>query len=115
MRSDGSQRLRARRERHRQRHLVVRVGVALSGFLLLFGGVLMLVLPGPGIVVAALGLGLLALEFAWAERALGQALSRTARAQEQARRLSVRRRLYALAFALAAACLLVAALLSGLL
>jgi hypothetical protein len=58
--------------RHRQRPLVVRVASALVGFLLLVGGLLLMVLPGPGIPLVAAGLGLLALEFSWAERALRQ-------------------------------------------
>jgi tellurite resistance protein TerC len=36
-------------------------------------GVALLVLPGPGIVVIAGGLGILALEFAWAKRWLRRA------------------------------------------
>ncbi len=63
-------RLRARRERHRQRHVAVRFGVAVGGFVVVLAGIAMLVLPGPGLVVIAAGLALLALEFAWAERTL---------------------------------------------
>jgi hypothetical protein len=50
--------------------MIVRVSTALAGFGLLFGGLLLMVLPGPGIPLVAAGLGLLALEFSWAERAL---------------------------------------------
>jgi uncharacterized protein (TIGR02611 family) len=38
------------------------------GFTLLFLGVIMLVTPGPGIVVIGFGLALLAAEFVWARR-----------------------------------------------
>ena len=38
----------------------------ITGFTLLVGGVLLLVLPGPGLLIIALGLALLAGEFAWA-------------------------------------------------
>jgi hypothetical protein len=48
--------------------------VALGGFATLLGGLALLVLPGPGIPLVVLGLGLLALEFAWAEAALGRVL-----------------------------------------
>lgn len=63
----------------RVRSLVTRVGVTVVGPLLVLAGIAMTVLPGPGLVVAALGLGLLALEYEWARRALrltGRWLSR---------------------------------------
>ena len=41
-----------------------------TGVLLLAAGTLMLVLPGPGVLVILIGLALLATEFAWARRAL---------------------------------------------
>lgn len=41
-----------------------------AGFTLLVAGTLMIVLPGPGWVTIALGLALLAPDFAWARRAL---------------------------------------------
>jgi uncharacterized protein (TIGR02611 family) len=41
-----------------------------TGFTLLMAGVLMLVLPGPGLVTIAIGLALLAGEFLWAKRLL---------------------------------------------
>ena len=68
------ERLRERRARHRQRPLVVRILFALGGFAALLAGLALLVLPGPGIPLVAVGLGLLALEFRWAERALARAL-----------------------------------------
>jgi hypothetical protein len=72
-------RLRERRIKHRQRHLVVRILVMLGGFTSLAGGLALLVLPGPGIPLVVVGLGLLALEFAWAERALTKALEQAKR------------------------------------
>jgi len=68
------ERLRERRARHRQRPLVVRALFALGGFATLLAGLALLVLPGPGIPLVVVGLGLLALEFRWAERALARAL-----------------------------------------
>ncbi|HEY7286515.1 MAG TPA: PGPGW domain-containing protein [Vicinamibacterales bacterium] len=41
-----------------------------AGFALLIAGTAMIVLPGPGWVTIALGLALLAPDFAWARRAL---------------------------------------------
>ncbi|WP_457206489.1 PGPGW domain-containing protein [Nocardioides sp. P5_C9_2] len=52
------------------RAVVVKVGVSIVGPLLLVAGVAMLVLPGPGLVVMALGAALLALEYEWARRVL---------------------------------------------
>ncbi len=42
--------------------------VAVVGFLLLAVGAALLVLPGPGLLVIAAGIAVLALEFPWAER-----------------------------------------------
>jgi uncharacterized protein (TIGR02611 family) len=57
--------------RGRGRALLVRIGVTLVGPLLVLAGIAMTVLPGPGLVVVALGLALLALEYEWARRTLG--------------------------------------------
>jgi hypothetical protein len=78
-------RLRERRARHRQRHLVVRALVVLGGFGALLGGLALLVLPGPGIPLVVVGLGLLALEFRWAEAALAKALVQARRVQPRTR------------------------------
>lgn len=47
-----------------------KVGVALVGFPLLILGLILIPLPGPGLLVSALGLAVLSLEFEWAERHL---------------------------------------------
>jgi uncharacterized protein (TIGR02611 family) len=47
---------------------VRRVFLIIAGFTLLLAGVVMLVTPGPGMLVTFLGLGLLAAEFVWARR-----------------------------------------------
>jgi uncharacterized protein (TIGR02611 family) len=67
-------RLRQSRDRHRARPLIVRVLMILVGFTLLLAGVAMLVLPGPAFVVIPVGLALLSLEFAWAEKLLERAI-----------------------------------------
>jgi len=53
------------------RAVVGKVGVSVLGPLVIAVGVAMLVLPGPGLVVMALGAALLALEYDWARRLLG--------------------------------------------
>jgi hypothetical protein len=40
-----------------------RIGIAIAGGAVIAAGAAMLVLPGPGLVVIALGLGILSLEF----------------------------------------------------
>jgi uncharacterized protein (TIGR02611 family) len=61
------------------RSLLIKAGVTLVGPIMVLAGVAMTVLPGPGLVVVALGLALLALEYEWARHALrlmGRWLSR---------------------------------------
>lgn len=77
------ERVRARRDRHRERNRIYRAVFAVAGFLVLAAGIVMLVTPGPGIPVIILGLGMLALEFAWAERWLERLLTRAERAVDQ--------------------------------
>ncbi|MEO7773812.1 MAG: PGPGW domain-containing protein [Steroidobacteraceae bacterium] len=66
-----------------------RIGIAIGGGVVVFLGVCMLVLPGPGIVVIALGLGILSLEFAAPRRWL--VLAR-AKANEVADKVRERRK-----------------------
>ena len=77
------ERVRARRERHKERSRLYRLGFALLGFVVCAAGVVMLVTPGPGIPVLIVGLAMLALEFAWAERWLERILDRAELAVEQ--------------------------------
>lgn len=60
-----------------------RVVVSVVGFALLGAGLVMLVLPGPGIVVAVAGLVVLATEFVWARRLLDRTRHRAADAAAQ--------------------------------
>jgi uncharacterized protein (TIGR02611 family) len=50
-----------------------RIAVTVVGFAVLLAGVIMMVTPGPGVLVIVLGLAILASEWAWAERALDRA------------------------------------------
>ena len=77
---------RERRERHRERHRVVRVAVGIAGFVIVLVGLALIPLPGPGLLVAAVGLALLALEFAWAERFLERTVERMAQGAEAVQR-----------------------------
>ena len=65
---------------------VRRIIVFLIGSTILVAGVLMLVLPGPGIVVIIVGLAILATEFAWANRLLTHARDRAARVAAKLRK-----------------------------
>ena len=75
-RSPLIERVRARQQRHRQRSFFIRVPFAVAGFAVLLLGVIMLFTPGPGWALIIFGLGLLALEFAWAERLLERVLNK---------------------------------------
>lgn len=50
-----------------------RVGVMVVGFALLAGGLVMMVTPGPGLLLIIAGLAVLATEFAWAQAMLDRA------------------------------------------
>ena len=70
------ERLREQRLRHLQRSRFIRVPFVLVGFTIVLVGLALLVLPGPGLLVIAVGFAMLALEFAWAERVLESTLER---------------------------------------
>lgn len=84
------ERLRERRRRHKQRHLLVRIGVGLVGVILVLGGLLLSLpgVPGPGLVLVGIGVGVLALEFDRAERVLESLLKRIDDARDRADRAS---------------------------
>jgi uncharacterized protein (TIGR02611 family) len=50
-----------------------RIAVTVVGFSVLIAGIVMMVTPGPGVLVILAGLAILASEWAWAERALDRA------------------------------------------
>ncbi len=50
-----------------------RIAITVAGFALLIAGGIMMVTPGPGVLVILGGLAILASEYAWAERALDKA------------------------------------------
>lgn len=61
-----------------------RIGVFLAGTTLLVVGVILLVLPGPGWAMIALGLIVLASEYMWAQRLLHPIRSKMAQAKAKA-------------------------------
>jgi uncharacterized protein (TIGR02611 family) len=76
--------LEARRAIHRGRHPLYRVGFGFAGFIVTVVGTIMLVTPGPAFVLIPIGLAMLSMEFAWAERLLHKSLEQAAIAQEKA-------------------------------
>lgn len=79
------ERLRAQRETHKDRNLILRLGLVVVGFTVLFAGIAMLVLPGPALAVIPIGLAILSLEFAWAARLLEVALEQAEKAKTTAK------------------------------
>jgi uncharacterized protein (TIGR02611 family) len=87
--------VRRHRERHRERNRIVRVAVATFGFLVVLTGVVLSLplVPGPGVLVIAVGLAILALEFAWAERLLERTVEKLEQAGRTVNRASRTRQL----------------------
>jgi len=77
--------LRRRKERHKQRSKVYRVPFAMVGVLIIVAGLALSVpgIPGPGLLVIAVGLGMLALEFDRAERLFERILDAVEDARER--------------------------------
>lgn len=69
-----------------------RVGVTVAGFAVLAAGIVMMVTPGPGILLIVAGLAILGTEYAWARRALHEAKRRAGEVAKVARRRWWRRR-----------------------
>lgn len=83
-------RVRERRDTHKQRGRFYRVAFGVLGFAVLISGIVVSLpfVPGPGLLLIAIGLGMLALEFAWAERLLERVLNQFEEAGERAARAS---------------------------
>jgi uncharacterized protein (TIGR02611 family) len=63
---------------------VKRYAVTIVGFGVLAIGALLLVLPGPGLLLIVVGLAILATEYVWARRLMGRAKKEAKRIQEAA-------------------------------
>jgi uncharacterized protein (TIGR02611 family) len=90
------ERLHAKREQHLQRSKFVRAIYVVAGFTILLAGVVMLVTPGPAFVVIPIGLGILSLEFAWAEAMLERAIREGEKARRKAAGTTTTQRLLTL-------------------
>ncbi len=102
------ERLRAQRERHLQRPKPIRLLYIVAGFTILLAGIVMLLAPGPAFVVIPVGLAVLSLEFAWAERLLDTAIEKGEAAKRKAASTTMRERVLTLiAGALACAAIVV--------
>jgi uncharacterized protein (TIGR02611 family) len=73
---ESIRRLRERKERHRQRGKLYRISFAAIGIVIILLGVVLIPLPGPGWLIVAIGVGMLALEFDRMERLLERILDR---------------------------------------
>jgi uncharacterized protein (TIGR02611 family) len=94
----GRRPARARGRLHRRLHanpalaLTTKIVVTTVGVLVLLGGAVMLVTPGPGIVGVALGLGILATEYEWAHRWLEKVRDKAHDARLRAEAMDPRQR-----------------------
>ena len=79
-----AEKLARRRERHIQHGTAYRVVFVIVAFVILIGGLALVPLPGPGWAIVFIGLGMLALEFKWAENLMEKILDRFEAAKESA-------------------------------
>ncbi len=77
-------RVRERKEQHKLRGRAYRISFAVVGTTLIVIGLILVPLPGPGWLIVALGVGMLALEFDRAERLLERLLQNIEDAAEAA-------------------------------
>jgi uncharacterized protein (TIGR02611 family) len=59
-----------------------RIAVTIAGFTVLIVGIAMLALPGPGLVMIIVGLGILSSEYVWAQRLLRKAKEKAEQAKD---------------------------------
>ena len=83
-----SQKLARRREHHIQRSMPYRVAFVIAAFLVVAIGLALVPLPGPGWAIVFVGLGMLALEFKWAENLMEKILDRLEGAKDAAENAS---------------------------
>jgi uncharacterized protein (TIGR02611 family) len=107
-----SEKLARRREHHIQRSMAYRVLFVIAAFAIFIGGLALIPLPGPGWAIVFIGLGMLALEFKWAESLMEKILDRLEAAKRAAADASpLQRALGIAATALGIAACVVAAIL----
>jgi len=107
-----SDKLAKRRDRHMERSKAYRIVFGIAAFVVVAIGLALVPLPGPGWAIVFVGLGMLALEFDWAERLLSKVLDRAESAQRAAAAASpAQKALAGVATALGIAAFVVAAIL----
>ena len=111
-RSSLSEKLARRRERHIRRSMPYRVAFTIVAFLITLAGLAAIPLPGPGWAIVFVGLGMLALEFKWAENLMEKVLDRLEGVRDAAENASpAQKALSAVATVLGIAAFAVAAIL----
>jgi uncharacterized protein (TIGR02611 family) len=60
-----------------------RIAITIVGVVLVLGGLVLLVLPGPGVVLLIAGLAVLATEYVWAQRMLNYAKRKATQAKDK--------------------------------
>lgn len=60
-----------------------RIAITIVGIVLVLGGLVLLVLPGPGVVLLIAGLAVLATEYVWAQRMLNYARQKATQAKDK--------------------------------
>ena len=80
-----AEKLARRRERHLQRSKAYRIAFMILAIVVVLTGLALVPLPGPGWAIVFIGLGMLALEFKWAENLMEKVLNRLEAAQEAAK------------------------------
>lgn len=85
-------RLHARMHSHPVLSVVTKVGVTVVGTVVLIIGIIMIVTPGPALVMIPLGLAILSTEWHWAEKWLKKARDEAVRAKEKAEAMDPRTR-----------------------
>ena len=83
-----AEKLARRRERHLKHSKPYRSAVMVLAVVVVLAGLALVPLPGPGWAIVFLGLGMLALEFDWAENLMEKILNRLQAAQASARNAS---------------------------
>lgn len=100
-----------KRHEHLQRGAPYRIMWVLAAFIVTAAGLVMIVVPGPAVIVIPVGLAMLSLEFAWAARLTRLAVKSGAEAGEAIQTAIPNRRLWWAAAALAVAAAVVGSIL----
>lgn len=87
------EKLEERRESYAEHGLAYRIVWTTAGFTVVLAGLAMLVLPGPALAVIPVGLAMLALQFAWAEKLLEIAVDKAEAAGNVAKETSAKQRI----------------------